>query len=570
MFICQSCGAENNNDKAKFCNECGTSKETLSSGMDLPEQINRYKSFIEEIFFSSDSQKVDEISRSAREKLKISITAHRKITDQLSLYKEEIRHFFQFKFEFDQNVQDAFAGHDTYLKFRFTNLSDDEFFKVNLVWDDPEKPDEMDLKIQGTTLIHPHTSLELGGTHVFPRGGVKNIGGLLITVFDQIGGHATFKAAPFSFKVQNLELRSIKNITNQISIEGRVVDASGMGIGTHQPELEQITEVKWIPLTFSLIKPNAEFYSERSASITFSNNNQLAVKGNKNEIISEKSSIVSFDNSIVDIVASAFNQVGMEGVIYVAESKYLKYGIDVIDCMHIDSGYISPIFINNFSEKATYFDDPNILLLNRKLASGTDLNPLKELFDQVIESQCPLVILAEEITGTALEVLESKAGRGIFKMVAINSPNSAMQRKKIIEDIAVLTGGVVVEYPDEKFDLHCLGRAKRVEVTDRSTKIIDGSGTYSAIVDRVNSIRVEIEVARTESEQEFHRERIAKLAGGIAHIKIFASSEAELTEKKATLKNCLTMTRNAIKNGEIKTEDELKLYIKKSIFEIKS
>jgi len=566
MFICQSCGAENTNDKAKFCNECGASKESPSSEMDLPEQINRYKSFIEEIFFTNDSQKVDAISRSTREKLKISITAHMKITYELSTFKEEIRHFFQFKLEFDQNVQDAYAGHDTYLKFRFTNLSDSEFFKVNLGWDDPEKPDEMVLKIQGSTLVHPHTSLELGGTHIFPRGGVKNIGDLLITIFDQIGGQATFKAEPFSFKVQNLDQKSIKNITNQISIEGRVVDASGMGLGTHQPELEQISESKWIPLTFSFIKPNSEFYSERPRTTTSPNNYQLEVKGNKNEIYPQKSSGVNFDNSIIDIVANAFNEVGIEGLIYVSDSKYLKYELEVIEGMNFDSGYISPIFINNIKEKATFFDNPYILLLNRKLISGTDLAPLTELFEKVIDSQRPLLILAEEINGIALQVLESKASRGILKIVAINAPNSVMQWKKTLEDIAVLTDGVVFEYAHQNIDFHDLGEAKRVEVTDKSTKIIDGFGTYSALVDRIESIRVEVEVARTESEQEFHRERAAKLAGGIAHIKICASSEAELTEKKSTLKNCLALISAAIKKGEINTTDELKLFIEKTLF----
>jgi len=566
MFICQSCGAENVSSKAKFCNECGASKESLSSEMDLPEQINRYKGFIEEIFFSNNLQKVDEISLSTREKLKISITEHRNITNNLLLYKEKIKHLFQFKFEFDQNVQDAYAGHDTYLRFRFTNLTDSEFFKVNLAWDDSEKPDEMELKIQGSTLVHPHISLELGGALIFPRSGVKNIGDLLIIVSDQIGGQATFRAAPFSFKVQNLDQRSIRNITNQISIEGRVVDASGMGLVTHQPELEHISESKWIPLSFDFIKANLDFYSERSRITKSKNNDQLDVRGSKNEIILPKLSRVNFDKSIIDIVTNAFNQVGFEGLIYVGDSKYLPYELNVIDCMHFDSGYISPIFINNLKDKATYFDDPFILLVDGKLTSGTDLAPLNELFDQVIVSQRPLLILAEEINGIALQVLEAKSIRGILKMVAINAPYSAMQRKKTLEDIAVLTGGILVEYTHQNIDFHCLGKAKRVEITDKSTKIIDGLGAYSAIEDWVKSIRVEIEVARTESEQEFHRERIAKLAGGIAHIKICASSEAELTEKKFTLKNCIALTSAAIKKGEIKTTDELKVFIEKILF----
>ena len=177
-----------------------------------------------------------------------------------------------------------------------------------------------------------------------------------------------------------------------------------------------------------------------------------------------------------------------------------------------------------------------------------------------------MLILADEINGTALDILASKVQRGILKTAAVNAPDSGIRRKKIMQDIAILTGSTVVEYAHQKIELHDLGRAKRVEVTSRSTSIIDGSGTYSAIADWVTSIRSEIDLVRTESELEFHRERIAKLAGGIAYIKISAPTESEKNEKKIHLKNCINSTRQAIKNGEIKTVDELKKFINEILF----
>jgi len=142
MFICPFCGVENTNDRAKFCNGCGASKDSIPADMDLPDQLSRYSAFVEEVFFSNAIDELEEIVNSSRERLRISFAAHTKIVEGLIKIKAKVAHLFQFKLEFDQNVQDAYAGQDTYLKFRFTNLSSDQFFKVNLVWDDFETSGE--------------------------------------------------------------------------------------------------------------------------------------------------------------------------------------------------------------------------------------------------------------------------------------------------------------------------------------------------------------------------------------------------------------------------------------------
>jgi len=222
--------------------------------MDLPQQVERYASFLKDIFFDHSIEEIEGMSKGTRDRLKISIIAHRKIVEELSNLKAKVAHLFQFKLEFDQNVQDAYAGHDTYLKFRFTNLSDSEFFKVTLDWDDPETPDELDLKIPGRNLVKPRSTSELAGAHVFQRVGIKEIADLYITVTDQLGEQALFRASPFSFKVQNLDQKITKNITThqQISIEGRgVVDASG--IGSDRGAQESSFNPNWINLSLTYI-----------------------------------------------------------------------------------------------------------------------------------------------------------------------------------------------------------------------------------------------------------------------------------------------------------------------------
>jgi len=278
MFICQSCGVENTNESAKFCSGCGRERDASLADLDLPDQIQRYSAFIKDIFFDHSLDDLEVMSKATRERLKISYASHQKLIKELGLIKDKVGHLFQFKLEFDQNVQDTYAGHDTYLKFRFTNQSDNEFFRVNLDWIDQDLSNQVGLNIAGKTIIKPKASQELGGSYIFPRMGIKEISNLIITVKNQIGEKASFVAESFTFSVQNPDQRITKQFTtnNQISIEGRgVVDASGMGAGTSEAseasEARRTTEGEkslWKELIFTyLVTQPSQFESTLDSSI---------------------------------------------------------------------------------------------------------------------------------------------------------------------------------------------------------------------------------------------------------------------------------------------------------------
>ena len=255
MFICYFCGLENPSQTAKICSECGPSKKWLEEEVDQPKALKTYQALLSELVF--DSHHVEEIevfSDRARDRFKISISAHREILGKLEVQKSEVAALMQFQLEFDENVLDAYAGHDTYLKFRLMNTSADEMFKAELKWDDPETPDEMDLLIAIKSYVKSGQDRVVGGTHVFSRGGFKEIEDLYITISNQLLDSATFRVEPFSLKVGNPDQHITQNISthNQISIEGRgVVDASGMGTEKNTDVRNVSLQPKWKKLNFS-------------------------------------------------------------------------------------------------------------------------------------------------------------------------------------------------------------------------------------------------------------------------------------------------------------------------------
>ncbi|HWU67105.1 MAG TPA: chaperonin GroEL [Methylophilus sp.] len=256
------------------------------------------------------------------------------------------------------------------------------------------------------------------------------------------------------------------------------------------------------------------------------------------------------DHAIGQIIADAMEKVGKEGVITVEEGKSMQNELDVVEGMQFDRGYISPYFINNPDKQVAALDEPMILLYDKKISNIRDLLPTLE---NVAKANKPLLIIAEDVEGEALATLVVNSMRGILKVIAVKAPGFGDRRKAMLEDIAVLTGATVVSEETgmqlEKVTLEHLGHAKRVEVQKENTIIIDGAGDAAKIKARVQSIRTQIEEATSEYDKEKLQERVAKLAGGVAVIKIGAATEVEMKEKKDRVDDALHATRAAVEEG---------------------
>ncbi len=256
------------------------------------------------------------------------------------------------------------------------------------------------------------------------------------------------------------------------------------------------------------------------------------------------------DHAIGKIIADAMEKVGKEGVITVEDGKSLENELDVVEGMQFDRGYISPYFINNPDKQLALMDNPYILLHDKKISNIRDLLPALE---QVAKAGRPLLIIAEEVDGEALATLVVNNIRGILKTVAVKAPGFGDRRKAMLEDIAILTGGTVISdevgLKLENVTLADLGQAKRVEVGKENTTIIDGAGKEEAIKARVAQIRKQIEEATSDYDREKLQERVAKLAGGVALIKVGAATEVEMKEKKARVEDALHATRAAVEEG---------------------
>jgi len=256
------------------------------------------------------------------------------------------------------------------------------------------------------------------------------------------------------------------------------------------------------------------------------------------------------DEAIGKTIAEAMDKVGKEGVITVEDGKGLENELDLVEGMQFDRGYISPYFINNPDKQVSLLEDPYILLHDKKISNIRDLLPLLE---QVAKSGKQLLIIAEDVDGEALETLVVNNIRGILKTTAVKAPGFGDRRKAMLEDIAILTGGTVIAeelgLKLENATLKDLGRAKKVEVAKEDTTIIDGGGEKSAIESRVKNIRVQIDEATSDYDKEKLQERVAKLAGGVAVIKVGAATEVEMKEKKARVEDALHATRAAVEEG---------------------
>ena len=256
------------------------------------------------------------------------------------------------------------------------------------------------------------------------------------------------------------------------------------------------------------------------------------------------------DTVIGEKIAAAMEKVGKEGVITIEDGSGLQDELDVVEGMQFDRGYLSPYFINNQDRQLALMENPYILLHDKKISNIRDLLPVLE---QVAKAGRPLLIVAEDVDGEALATLVVNNIRGILKTVAVKAPGFGDRRKAMLEDIAILTGGTVIAEEVgltlEKTTLAELGQAKRIEVAKDNTTIIDGAGKEDAIKGRITQINKQIEETTSDYDKEKLQERKAKLAGGVAVIKVGAATEVEMKEKKARVEDALHATRAAVEEG---------------------
>jgi len=256
------------------------------------------------------------------------------------------------------------------------------------------------------------------------------------------------------------------------------------------------------------------------------------------------------DPDIGQIISDAMDKVGKEGVITVEDGKSLENELDVVEGMQFDRGYLSPYFINNTDKQQVILDDPYVLLFDKKISNIRDLLPVLE---QVAKNSRPLLIIAEDVEGEALATLVVNNIRGILKACAVKAPGFGDRRKAMLEDIAILTGGTVISEETgltlEKVGIESLGQAKRIEIAKENTTVIDGAGDTDQIEARVKQIRVQIDEATSDYDREKLQERVAKLAGGVAVIRVGAATEVEMKEKKARVEDALHATRAAVEEG---------------------
>jgi chaperonin GroEL len=258
------------------------------------------------------------------------------------------------------------------------------------------------------------------------------------------------------------------------------------------------------------------------------------------------------DSAIGDIIAEAMKKVGKEGVITVEEGSGLENSLDVVEGMQFDRGYLSPYFINNQQSMSAELDSPFILLHDKKISNVRDLLPVLE---GVAKAGKPLLIVAEEVEGEALATLVVNTIRGIVKVCAVKAPGFGDRRKAMLEDMAVLTGGTVISEEVglslEKATIKDLGTAKKIQISKENSTIIDGAGDKKAIEARIKQIKAQIEETTSDYDREKLQERVAKLAGGVAVIKVGASTEIEMKEKKARVEDALHATRAAVEEGVV-------------------
>lgn len=360
-------------------------------------------------------------------------------------------------------------------------------------------------------------------------------------------GVSVAKEIELEDKFENMGAQMVKEVSSQTS------DAAGDGTTTATVLAQSILTEGMKAVAAGMNPMDLKRGIDKAVTATVEELKKMSQPCADDKAIAQVGTIsANSDESIGGIIAEAMGKVGKEGVITVEEGSGLENELDVVEGMQFDRGYLSPYFINNQESMSVELDDPMILVFDKKISNIRDLLPVLE---GVAKAGKPLMIIAEDVEGEALATLVVNNMRGIVKVAAVKAPGFGDRRKAMLEDLAILTGGTVISEEVglslEKATLDHLGTAKKVSITKENTTIIDGAGKPPDIEARVTQIRTQMEEATSDYDKEKLQERVAKLAGGVAVIKVGAATEVEMKEKKARVEDALHATRAAVEEGVV-------------------
>jgi chaperonin GroEL len=360
-------------------------------------------------------------------------------------------------------------------------------------------------------------------------------------------GVSVAKEIELANKFENMGAQMVKEVASQAS------DAAGDGTTTATVLAQSIVNEGLKAVAAGMNPMDLKRGIDKAVAAAVEAVQGMSTPCEDNKAIAQVGTIsANSDSSVGEIIANAMEKVGKEGVITVEEGSGLENELDVVEGMQFDRGYLSPYFINNQDNMTAEVDDPYVLLVDKKISNIRELLPVLE---QVAKASKPLVIVAEDVEGEALATLVVNNMRGIVKVAACKAPGFGDRRKAMLQDIAILTGGTVISEEVgldlEAASLEHLGTAKRISMDKDNTTIVDGAGDPDAIKGRVSEIRVQIENTSSDYDREKLQERVAKLAGGVAVIKVGAATEIEMKEKKARVEDALHATRAAVEEGVV-------------------
>ena len=360
-------------------------------------------------------------------------------------------------------------------------------------------------------------------------------------------GVSVAKEIELKDKFENMGAQMVKEVSSQTS------DVAGDGTTTATVLAQSILVEGMKAVAAGMNPMDLKRGIDKAVVAAVEELKKLSKPCSDNKAIAQVGSIsANSDSNIGDIIAKAMDKVGKEGVITVEEGTGLDNELDVVEGMQFDRGYLSPYFVNNQQNMSCELESPMILLNDKKISNIREMLPVLEA---VAKSGKPLLIISEDVEGEALATLVVNNIRGIVKVAAVKAPGFGDRRKAMLQDIAVLTGGTVISeelgLSLEKATLNDLGSAKRVIVSKENTTIIDGAGKATDIEARVKQVRAQIEETSSDYDKEKLQERVAKLAGGVAVIKVGAATEVEMKEKKARVEDALHATRAAVEEGVV-------------------
>jgi chaperonin GroEL len=400
--------------------------------------------------------------------------------------------------------------------------------------------DARNLMMEGVNILANAVKVTLGpkGRNVVLE---KSFGAPTVTK----DGVSVAKEVELKDKFQNMGAQMVKEVASQTS------DVAGDGTTTATVLAQAMVREGHKAVAAGMNPMDLKRGMDKAVEAAVAELKSLSKPCSSNKEIAQVGTIsANADESIGEIIAEAMEKVGKEGVITVEEGKSLHNELDVVEGMQFDRGYLSPYFINNQETQRSELEEPYILLHDKKISNIRDLLPVLEA---VAKSGRPLLIVAEDVEGEALATLVVNSLRGIVKVCAVKAPGFGDRRKAMLQDIAILTGGTVISEEVglslEKATLNELGSAKKVQISKEETTIIDGAGADAEIKGRCDQIRAQVEETTSDYDREKLQERLAKLAGGVAVIKVGAATEVEMKEKKARVEDALHATRAAVEEG---------------------